>query len=44
MSVSLCVVFRLFHAIAQRKLRFLFPRRDKAEELSEPSVVEIADG
>jgi hypothetical protein len=31
-------------AIARRKLRFVFLRRDKAEELSEPSVVEIAHG
>jgi len=43
-SVSLCVVFSLFHAIAHGKFRFVFPRRGKAEELSEPSVVEIAGG
>ena len=33
-----------FRAIARRKLRFVALRRDKAEELSEPSVVEIANG
>jgi hypothetical protein len=33
-----------FRAIARRKLRFVFLRIDKAKELSEPSVVEIAHG
>jgi hypothetical protein len=33
-----------FHAIAHGKFRFVFPQRGKAEELSEPSVVEIAGG
>jgi hypothetical protein len=31
-------------AIARRKLRFVFLRSDKAEELSEPTVVEVAHG
>jgi len=42
--VSLSVVLSLFHAISHGKFRFVFPRRGKAEELSEPSVVEIAGG
>jgi hypothetical protein len=33
-----------FRAIARRKLRFVLLGRDKAEELSEPSVVEIVHG
>ena len=33
-----------FRAIGRRKLRFVFLRRDTAEELSEPSVVGITHG
>ena len=39
-----CALFLAFHAIAHGKFRFVFPRRGKAEELSEPRVVEIAGG
>jgi hypothetical protein len=35
--------FSFFHAIAHRKFRIVFPRMDKAEKLSEPGVVEIAE-